>query len=155
MWREIQKGKNRMRALEHTRALVGTVACVSRGVNAMCTSTHHIQEPSMEDNEEIDSSSPFLYFADSWVGSVKSASNVGKTSKHCCVVIKTLHSRSPKFWLKEKMKDFLGRTWVVLKGKPEKEGIDLICVGYRHNKKRVLTFVMTRGAGSIKAGEPY
>jgi len=154
MWLEIQEGKNRMRALEHTQSLGGTAACVLRGVNATCTFTH-IQEQTMEDDEDIDSSSPFLYFADSWFGSVKSASNVGKTGNHCCVVIKTAHSRSPKFWLEEKMKDFPGGTWIVLEGKPEKEGIDLICVGYKYNKKRVLTFVLTRGAGSTKAGEPY
>ena len=152
MWLEIQEGKERMRALEHTQALGGTAACVLRGVNATCTFTH-IEDATMEDDEDIGSdSSPFLYFADSWFGSVKSAANVGKTGNHCCFVIKTAHSRSPKFWLEDKMKDMPGGTWIVLEGKPEK---DLICVGYKYNKKKVLTFVMTRGAGSTKAGEPY
>ena len=109
----------------------------------------------MEDDEYIDSSSPFLYFSESWFGLVKSASNVGKIGNHCCVVIKTAHSRSPKFWLDENMKDFPGGTWIVLEGELEKEGIDLICVGYEYNKKRVFTFLMTRGTGSIKAGDMY
>ena len=155
LWLEIQEGKERMRALEHTQALGGTAACVLRGVNATSTFTH-IEDATIEDDEDIcNDSSPYLYFADSWFGSVKSASNVGKTGNHCCFVIKTAHSRSPKFWLEDKMKDMPGGTWIVLEGKPEKEGIDLICIGYKYNKKKVLTFVMTRGAGSIKAGEPY
>ena len=98
MWLEIQKGKDQLRALEHTQSLGGTTVCVLRGVNATCT-FNHIEDATMEDDEDIGSdSSPYLYFADSWFGSVKSASNVGKTGNHCCFVIKTAHSRSPKFW---------------------------------------------------------
>ena len=102
MWLEIQEGTSRMRALEHMQVLGGTTGCVLRGINAMCTFTHHIQELTMEDGEEINSRSPFLYFTDSCFGSVKYASNMRKTGNHCCVVIKTVHSRSPKFWLEEK-----------------------------------------------------
>ena len=52
------------------------------------------------------------------------------------------------------MKDMPGGTWIVLKGKPEKEGIYLICIGYKYNNK-MMTFVMIIGAWSTKAGEPY
>ena len=51
------------------------------------------------------------------------------------------------------MKDMTRSTWIVLEGKPDKEGIDLNCVGYNYSNKRVLVFVMTRGEGSTKAGE--
>ena len=155
MWLEIQEGKERMRALEHTQAFGGTTACVLRGVKATCSFTH-IEDATMEDDEDIGNDhSPYLYFADSWFGSVKSVANVRKTGNHCCFIIKTAHSRSPKFWLEDKMKHMPGGTWIVLEGKPEKEDVELLCIGYKYNKKKVLTFVMTRGAGSTKAGEPY
>ena len=51
------------------------------------------------------------------------------------------------------MKDMTSSMWIVLEGKPEKEGIDLICAGYNYNNKRVLVFVIIRGAESTKVGE--
>ena len=58
-------------------------------------------------------------------------------------------------WLEEQMKDFPGGTWIVLKGRTKKL-IDLITIGYKYNKKKVLIFVLTKGAGSTKAGgTPY
>ena len=84
----------------------------------------------MEDDEDIDSGSlTYLYFDNSWFGSGKPASNVGITDNHCWFRIKTTHSRSLKFWLEGEMKDMIGSTWIALEGKPEKEGIDVICIG--------------------------
>ena len=37
----------------------------------------------------------------------------------------------------------------------EKEDVDLVSVGYKYNKKAVLTFVFTKGAGKTTKGEPY
>ena len=60
-----------------------TAAYVLRGINATCTFTH-AEDPSMEDDEDIGSDSlPYLYFANSWFGSVKSAANVGITGNRC------------------------------------------------------------------------
>ena len=42
-----------------------------------------------------------------------------------------------------------------MEGKPKKEEVELICVGYKYNKEKVLTFVMTKVAGSTRSGEPY
>ena len=53
------------------------------------------------------------------------------------------------------MKDFPGGTWITLEGRTEEENVDLVCVGYKYNKKTVLTFVFTKGAGSTAPGEPY
>ena len=54
-----------------------------KGVNTTCTFTH-VEDPSMEDDEDIDSGSlTYLYFANSWFGSVKPASNVDITDNHC------------------------------------------------------------------------
>ena len=95
-----------------------------------------------------------LFFGDSWFGSVKAASNVKVAGHHSCFLVKTGHSRSPKAFLKDKMKDFPGGAWITLEAKTEHEGVDRIYIGYKY-KKKVLCFVLSRGAGSSKAGEPY
>ena len=51
------------------------------------------------------------------------------------------------------MKDYPGGTWIVLES--EVDSINLFAVGYKYNKKKILTFIGTRGAGSTNAGEPY
>ncbi len=33
--------------------------------------------------------------------------------------------------------------------------IDLVCIGYKYNKKKVLTFVLSKGAGLTLEGVPY
>ena len=53
------------------------------------------------------------------------------------------------------MKDMPGGTWITMEGKDEREGIDLVAIGYKYNKKKVLLFVMTKGAGSTAPGEAY
>ena len=53
------------------------------------------------------------------------------------------------------MKDYPGGTWITMQGRCNKEGVDLICIGYKYNKKKVLTFVLTKGAGATTHGEPY
>ena len=42
-----------------------------------------------------------------------------------------------------------------MEGTTEKTGTALVIIGYKYNKKKVLTFVTTRGAGSTEKGEPY
>ena len=73
---------------------------------------------------------------------------------HAIFVVKTNHARFPKAWLENTMKDFPGGTWVVLEGRTAKEA-DLLCLGYKYNTKKVLAFVVTKGAGSTVAGRPY
>jgi len=79
---------------------------------------------------------------------------VGLAGDHTIMMVKTAHSRSPKNWLEKDMKDIPGVTWIVMEGKTS-EGVDLVCIGYKYNKKKVLTFFMKKGAGSTKAVKPY
>ena len=53
------------------------------------------------------------------------------------------------------MKDYPGGTWITMIGTVENDGIELVSIGYKYNKKTVLTFLTTRGAGSTLSGEPY
>ena len=70
------------------------------------------------------------------------------------MVIKTAFRCSPKKYLELTMLDYPGGTWLVLKGKTHKN-VELLCIGYKYNFKKVLTFVATQGAGSTLAGKPY
>ena len=145
VWLELQEGKNRMATKEYQQELGATAACVLRGVKA--TGDSNSRPESNETGK--------LFLGDSWFGSVKAAANVALAGHHACMMVKTAHSRSPKKFLDETMKDFPGGTWITLEGRAQKEGIDLVCVGYKYNKKTVLTFVFTKGAGSTAPGESY
>ena len=75
--------------------------------------------------------------------------------KYAIMHVKTVHRRCPKEFLEREMKDMPGGTWVVLEGRAKKEGLDLVTIGYKYNKKKVLVFLFNRGAGSTAPGEPY
>jgi len=150
---EIQEGVSRMPKKEFSK-MGGTAACVIRGVKASQNLNHIPLEKNTMDTD-IEGERPKLYLGDSWFGSVKSVATVGRTGNHACMMVKTAYSRSPKKFLEETMKDFPGGTWITMEGRPEKEEVNLVCVGYKYNKKKVLTFVMTKGAGSTRMGEPY
>ena len=95
-----------------------------------------------------------IYLGDSWFGSVKAAEAVALSGNHAIFVVKMNHGRSPKAWLEEKMSNFPGGTWIVLQGQTRKHA-DLLCIGYKYNKSKVMVFVATTGAGSTVAGRPY
>ena len=47
-----------------------------------------------------------------------------------------------------------GGTWIILE-ETTKKGVDLICIGYKYNKKKIIHFILTTGAGSTESGKPY
>ena len=61
-----------------------------------------------------------LFLGDAWFGSAKASANVFKSGHHAIFNVKTAHSRSPKKYLDETMKDFPGGTWISLEGRAEK-----------------------------------
>ena len=148
LWLEVMEGKERMHKKEHTKEVGVTAACVMRGVK-------NTEEFEFADKTYLSSSQPRLFFGDSWFGSVKAACQVHKLGHHGCFVIKTAHSRTPKKFLEDQMKYFPGGTWIVMEGYAEKEGVPLVCIGYKYNAKKVLVFITTKGAGSTQPGEPY
>ena len=96
-----------------------------------------------------------LFLADSWFGSVKDAENFIESRHHGTFIIKTARDRSPKKSLNATMKGMPGRMCIVLKGTTEELNYDLACIGDKHYKKTVLTFVLSQGAGSSEPGVPY
>ena len=43
----------------------------------------------------------------------------------------------------------------MMEGQPEIEDVPHACVSYKYNLKKVLVFLLTKGAGSTQPGEPY
>ena len=130
----------------------GTTACTLRSVDKCMKFDYY---PIEDDEEDMETERSRLFLGDSWFGSVKCCANIVKRGGHAILQIKTNHSRSPKLYLEELMKDWPGGTWVVMEGVTEKEDVALVCIGYKYNKKKVLTFVCSKGAGSTEAGKPY
>ena len=87
---------------------------------------------------------------------MKSAVEVALAGHHCVMMVKTAHSRYPRKFLNDNMMDFPGGTWVTMRGKCKRSGVELVAIGYKYNSKKVLTFITTVGAGSTEKGEnPY
>ena len=150
---EIQEGVDRMSNKEFSN-MGCTVACVICGVQL----SQDLQNIPLEKSTidfDIEGERQKLYLGDGCFGSVKSVATVGRTGNCTCMMVKTSYSRSPKKSLEETMKDFPGGTWITMEDKPKKEEVELICVGYKYKKKKVLTFVTTKGTGPTRPGELY
>ena len=157
IWLEICEGKERMKNKEFFSELGATSSCVMRGVKSVRMFDFIPDE--LGDSNEGDTipsdTKKRVWMGDSWFGSVRSAANVSLAGQHCIMQVKTAHSRFPKSFLDEKMKDFPGGTWITMEGTTEREGQDLVAIGYKYNKKTVLCFVCTKEAGTTEAGQPY
>jgi hypothetical protein len=93
---------------------------------------------------------------DSWFGSVATVLAARKAlpeKKSCIVQIKTAHSRSPKLFVENTMKDWPGGTHMVME--TTIEGEKLFCVGYKYSKRKCLVFLFNEGASHTEPGEPY
>ena len=162
---EIQEGKIRMKAKEFFKELGATSSCVARA-SKFCSDIEGVKieedtsdddedallEQSSDEEQEIDQE---LWLGDSWFGSVKTVTHLATNNKYAIMHIKTAHRRCPKAFLEKQMQDMPGGTWIVLEGRAVKEGVDLVSIGYKYNKKKVLVFLFNKGAGSTAPGEPY
>ena len=137
---EVQMGKDYMKDTEHFEELGATASCSLRASTAVTQRK--------EDEAPVE-----LVLGDSWFGSVKAAVAQAKAGFECIFQIKTNHSLFPKKQIEEILCDAPGGISVVLQGNVD--GIPLLCIGYKYNKKTTLHFVCTSGAGSTGPGEPY
>ena len=53
------------------------------------------------------------------------------------------------------MVDYPGGTCIAMEWKIVKKYTELVCIGYKYNNKKVLTFIMTQGVGSTEKGDLY
>eukprot|EP00873_Tetraselmis_striata_P028533 jgi/Tetstr1/448797/TSEL_036031.t1 len=131
---EIEEGRDAMRLKEHAPELGVTAACTLR-----------MAERSAPAGATV--------LGDSWFASVKAAVAVGKTGRHFIGCVKTSHSLYPKAYLESHLKDKPAGSRMVLRSTVE--GVGLMAIGYKYNRRRVLFFLATEGAGGVHDGEPY
>ena len=94
-----------------------------------------------------------IYYGDAWFGSVMTAISVAKKGFHFVGQIKTYHSRYPKDFIEDKMKDWPGGSFLTLEATVD--SVPLLAIGYKYNRRKVLFFVATRGSGTFEDGVPY
>ena len=139
---ELCEGKEGMKNKAFHRSLGATAACAVRMAQGTCQSVHdnHIE----------------TVMGDSWFGSVKSVVKIKKLlpkEKEAFFQVKTAHRLFPKQYIEDLLKEEPGGTSVKLQAVVE--GVKLIALGYKYQKKRVLHFIMSQNAGSTAPGEPY
>ena len=93
------------------------------------------------------------YYADAWFGSIPAVVAASQNNCNLVCVVKTAHRQYPKKFLEEKMKDWPPGSNLVLKSKLH--GVNLVAVGYKYSRKKVLCFLYNEGAGTIQPGKPY
>lgn len=124
IWLEVQAVEQRMSNLPHTKELNGTVACVLRGVEA-------IQHHQYDDNESLRTNDydvprekkPLLCSV--WVSKARPSYLFEHLEWTLTMSIRFLRRDNERFsrWI-----------WIALKGHVEKNGVDLVCIGYNYNK---------------------
>lgn len=92
-----------------------------------------------------------FYFADSFFASVKTAKVATEKGHEFVGPVKNCHSLYPQKEINALMQHWPGGTNTVF----ECTELGLVAVGYKYNKKKVLNFIMTKGAGSTKPGVAY
>jgi hypothetical protein len=149
MFLEIQKGRDPMRAMPYSMAYGATAACTIRMAEGV---QKNGQKEASEDGSERPAD---IILADSWFASVNTAEQLEIRFKSRFVgVVKSAHTRFPKDFIESSMKTWPAGTHLVLHGTTG-EGVKLLAIGYKYNKKKVLSFVATANAGHTEPGEPY
>ena len=85
---------------------------------------------------------------------MESALEMRLRGHHYIGVVKTSHSGYSKAFLEDQMKSYPAGSHLVLETRT-KEEIDLIAIGYKYNKKKIMLFICTKGCGHTECGEPY
>jgi len=81
----------------------------------------------------------------------QAAIQASKRGHHFIGVVKTSHARFPKQFLEEHLKDKSAGSRLVLTTKLE--GVDLVAMGYKYNKRKVIHFIATAGAANTFDGD--
>mmetsp|Transcript_30790 Transcript_30790/g.87072 ORF Transcript_30790/g.87072 Transcript_30790/m.87072 type:complete len:291 (-) Transcript_30790:11-883(-) len=67
--------------------------------------------------------------------------------------VKTSHANYPKAYMEKVLQPLPAGSRLVMKSTVD--GVDLMAIGYKYNRRKVLSFVATLGAGVTTDGEPY
>ena len=142
---EIQRGKIAMKDpkfAEYGDVFGGTVACSKRMSKNTTRTINDIDDNGVKN----------LWLGDSWFASVKTTIQLAPYGNFIGIV-KTAHSFFPKKWLENKMKNWPAGSSLVLEGR--KDGVDMLAIGYKYCKRKVISFIATKGSGHTEPGIPY
>ena len=96
------------------------------------------------------------YFADMCFSSVKTADEAMAAGFNYCGPVKTSHKGFFLATFEKLMKDFRGRSYIVMKSTPRfPGGRPLLAIGYKYNSRKVIGFIATEGTGFTEPGDPY
>ena len=101
---------------------------------------------------------PERYYGDSWFASVTVALWFAKRGHAFVGAVKTSSKLFPKAELEDRMKLYPSGASLIMECDVPgtgNEGIKLLAIGYKYNKKKVLLFIATKNAGSTQPGDPY
>ena len=93
---------------------------------------------------------------DSWFASNKVAEAAMEVGAELIVMLKTNTKGFCKETIEKLTKDWPGGSYLLLSNKPMVPGYrPLIAIGYKHNERKFISFIVTDNAGSTKTGIPY
>ena len=139
---ELQSGRELMKESRYFSHLGATASCTLRIAEGVTDKT--ADKPSE------------IVLGDSWFGSVKAASALSEAGFESILQIKTNHALFPKKEIEGVLATAPGGTSMVLRGVHPVSGVELLAVGYKYNKKTVLSFVISANAGSTEnSKKPY
>ena len=143
LYLEIQRGRDAMANAEFVNNMKKTAACCCR-----------MAKGTVSDEEQDGRGTVDTYLGDSWFASVDTVVELKtRFNANFIGVIKTNHSRFPKKWLEETMKEWPPGSHVVLESRHN--DVDVYACGYKYNKRKVCCFVFSKGAGHTEAGQCY
>jgi hypothetical protein len=102
----------------------------------------------------VESPHPESFLGDSWFTGIRCAEWAASQGHAYFGALKTATRFTPFAELIETMKDWPSGAYLVTECTTPKL-LNLICIGYKYNKRKVLVFLGTKNAGSTKPGEPY
>lgn len=152
---EIQRGKEVMSMAEYAQHMLKTAACTMR---LMKYSKKRGEEECEDDDGETraqtsTNNKTMTYLGDSWFGSIHSVLGAVSLGDNLICIIKTCHGGTPKRFIEDKMSNWPAGSTLALQATVR--GVDLVCLGYKYSKTKILTFLFNKGAGSLKPGDPY
>ena len=147
---EIQKGREAMARLNKEK-MAGTACCLRMAAGTARTT-----------NKECRAKKPVIhrpvpkqtFIGDSWFSSVQAATELALCGHHHIGVVKTAHSRFPKKFLLQTMQHWPAGSHLLLQA-TTREDIELCAVGCKCNKRKVMMFLFTKGAGHTEPGAPH
>ena len=155
---EIQRGKHPMRdpnVVEYADVLKPTAACTKRMAKHTKREEVSVTESNRDDVNNVNSNNLLkeTWLGDSWFSSVPAAVGVAEYG-HYIGVLKTAHARYPKTFIETTMQEWPAGSHLLLETKTP-EGVDLLAIGYKYNKRKVNCFIATKGAGHTEEGVSY